>query len=58
MSTLIRIQFSPRYLDFEIPESCRGSGDGSQLQDVIRLGNLGDCWFATENNCEELMTFN
>lgn len=43
MSTLIRIQFSPRYLDFEIPESCRGSGDSSQLQDVIRLGNLDDC---------------
>lgn len=43
MSTLIRIQFSLRYLDFEIPESCRGSGDSSQLQDVIRLGNLDDC---------------
>lgn len=43
MSTLIRIQFSPRYLDFEIPESCRASRDGSRLQDVIRLGNLGNC---------------
>lgn len=43
MSTLIRIQFSPLYLDFEIPESCRGSGDSSRLQDVIRLGNISDC---------------
>lgn len=43
MSTLIRIQFSPRYLDFEIPESCRGSGDSSRLQDVMRLDNLDDC---------------
>lgn len=31
MSTLIRIQFGPRYLDFEILESCRGSGDSSTV---------------------------
>lgn len=43
MSTLIRIQFALCYLDFEILESCRGSGDSSQLQDVIRLGNIGNC---------------
>lgn len=46
MSTLIRIQFSPRYLDFEILESCRGNGDRSRLQDVIRLGNLA--WYYTK----------
>lgn len=43
MSTLIRIQFGLRYLDFEIPESCRGSGDSSRLQDVIRLDNFCNC---------------
>ena len=58
MSTLIRIQFGPCYLDFEIQESCRGSGDVSRLQDVIRLGNLSDFLDATENNGEdELITF-
>lgn len=43
MSTLIRLQFSPCYLDSEIPESCRGGGYISQLQDVVGLGNLDYC---------------
>lgn len=43
MSTLIRIQFGLCYLDFKIVDFCRGSGDSSQLQHVIRLGNFWDC---------------
>lgn len=57
MSTLIRIQFSPCYLDSKIPESCRGSGDISRLQDVIRLGNLDDCLMPQETTAKRSQNF-
>lgn len=57
MSTLIRIQFSPCYLDSKIPESCRGSGDISRLQDVIRLGNLDDCLMPQETTAKRSHNF-
>lgn len=57
MSTLIRIQFSPCYLDSKIPESCRGSGDISRLQDVIRLGNLDDCLMPQETTAKKSHNF-
>ena len=43
MSRLIRIQFGPCYLDFEIPTAHRGSGDRAGLENVIRLGNHAAC---------------
>lgn len=53
MSTLIRIQFGPRYLDFEIPQSCRGKWRQFSVTGCDWIKQSHWLLDTKENNCSE-----